>query len=147
MIVKLCIIILDLIEGMVVVVHSESLTMSRGRDVRGVALESADAFWNTKLLPEAETLGVAEVMEERRRSVAVLWCRNDPHCGRCGGERVKGRVSGTLHTHSIPNIQTLYNHIHCIFTDCTLQMLVWQVTMAGYHGRLPWQVTVYLAAS
>ena len=97
MIVKLGIII-DLIEGMAVVVHSESLTKSLGRDVRGVALEPADAFWNTKLLPEAETLGVAEVMEERRRSVAVLWCRNEPHCGRCGGERVKGRVSGALHT-------------------------------------------------
>lgn len=42
--------------------------------------EEDEAFWKTKVFPEPETLGVAEVMEERRRRVAGLCRRNDPHC-------------------------------------------------------------------
>lgn len=51
----------------------------------------SEAFWKTKLLPEA-TLGVTEVMEERRRSVDVLWRKNDPHC-RGEGVRMRMEVS------------------------------------------------------
>ena len=70
-----------------------------GLEVLGVALGSA-TFWKTKVLLETETFGVADVREERRRRVAVLCRRNDPHCGRCWREIAQHSHTHT-HTHTV----------------------------------------------